>query len=408
MFELWVTWRYMVRRRGQFFNLVSILAILGMALGVATLVVVMSVVSGFESTLKSAVIDVTGHILVIKRGEALDPLNEFEPRLRKLIPQIDSLTPFVHVEGIAAHKGKISSVVVEGFEPLSVEKTLRLSPRLISGKFTLGTGDELIAPVIVGSALAQKLNIHVGEELNIVQPKNAPTVKVLGFSSHLKKFIVAGIIDLGMYEYDSRFLLTSTRAAQELAGIGNVFTGVRIKLKDDREVRDASFKLTTELGLNYLVRDWLEINHNLFEAIKLEKVVIFIVLLFMTIAACFNISSTLFVSVLRRYGDISILKTLGATKKRLVRFFSFQGLLVGIMGSFLGLGLGSLVCLLVAKTNFIYIPAEIYHVHHLPVEMRTTDLMMIMAASFILCFLSTLAPALKGARLNPVEGLKYD
>jgi len=395
-------------RKGQFFNLASVLAILGMTLGVAALVVVMAVISGFESTLKNAVIDVTGHILLLKRGEPLDPLETLEPRLRKLVPQIQSIAPFVHVEGIIAHRGRIASVVVEGFNPTGIEKTLRLSPRLILGKFNLGTGQEAVPPIIVGSALAKKLNLQMGDDVNIVLPKNSPTVKVVGFSSRLKKFNVVGVIDLGMYEYDSRFLLTSAKAAQDLGGIGNNYTGVRIKLTDDKLARDASFTLSTELGLNYLSRDWLEINHNLFEAIKLEKGVIFIVLLFMTVAACFNISSTLFINVLRRYGDISVFKTLGATEGRLLRFFSLQGLIIGVLGSFFGLILGAGVCFLIAKTHFVYVPPEIYHIHQLPVEMRMGDLAVIMVASLLLCFFSTLAPAFRGARLNPVEGLKYD
>ncbi len=408
MFEFWIVWRYMVTRKGQFFNLVSILAMIGMSLGVAALVVVMSVVSGFESTLKNAVIDVTGHILVLKRGEALESMETLGPKLKKIVPQAVAMTPFVHVEGIVAHKGKISSVVVEGFPPKEVEKTLRLKPRLLFGTFDLGTGLEQEPPIIVGSALATKLNLKIGDTLNIVLPKNNPNIRGLGFTARLKKFHVQGIIDLGMYEYDSRFLLTSDKAAQSLAGLGDVYTGLRMRLSDDKYSKDASFALTTELGINYVVRDWQEINHNLFEAIKLEKVVIFIVLLFMTIAACFNISSTLFVSVLRRYGDISVFKTLGATRNRLVRFFTFQGLFVGVIGALGGLILGSLVCLLVAKTNFIYMPAEVYHLHQIPVEMRFWDLVVIGLTSFLLCLLSTLAPAFKGAKLNPVEGLKYD
>ena len=410
MFEMWIVWRYMRTRKGQFFNLVSVLAMMGMILGVAALVVVMAVVSGFETTLRNAVVDVTGHVLLLKRGEPLDPLATLEPKLRKIVPQIQSVAPFVHVEGIVANKGKIASIVVEGFDPATVERTLRLSPRMVSGKFDLGTGLEPKSPIVVGVGLAEKLGLKTGDEVAVVLPKNAATVKVLGFATRLKTFKVAGIVDLGMYEYDTRFMLTSAKAAQDLEGLGNVYTGLRIRLSDNsaEAARDASFKLSTELGLNYISRDWLEVNHNLFEAIKLEKIVIFVILLFMTVAACFNISSTLFVSVLRRYGDISVLKTLGATRGRLLRFFSLQGLVIGGLGSFLGLVVGALLCLFVAKTNFIYVPAEIYHVRHLPIEMRFSDLVMIMAASMLLCFLSTLAPAFRGARLNPVEGLKYD
>jgi lipoprotein-releasing system permease protein len=408
MFELWLVWRYMSSSSGKFFNLVTCLSILGMALGVAALVVVMSVVSGFETTLREAVVDVTGHVFVIKRYEALDPLSELEAKLKKIVPEIVSMVPFVHVEGLAAHKGRIGGIIVEGFDPEALDKTLNLRHRVVEGEFNLGTGSEPLPPVLVGRGLAEKLNIKVGEQLSIVLPKNSPTAKILGFTPRLKKFLVKGIIDLGMYEYDTRFLLTSSKAAQELGGIGTSFTGVRIKLTKADLARSASFAISSELGPGYVTRDWLESNHNLFEAIRLEKVVIFIVLLFMTVAACFNISSTLFISVLRRYGDISILRTLGARRMRLVRFFSLQGLVIGAFGSAFGLILGMSLCLIVKYTDFIYVPAEIYHLRHLPIEFRPLDLLSIAVVCFILCFISTLAPAFKGARLNPVEGLRYD
>ena len=398
----------MASRGGHFFNLVSTLAILGMALGVAALVVVMSVVSGFEATLRNAVVDVTGHVLLLKRNEPLEPMAILGPRLRKIVPQIVSMVPFVHVEGLAAHKGRISGIVVEGFDPATVNSTLNLRHRVIEGVFDLGTGAEDLPPMLVGRALSEKLNIKLGESLSIVLPKNAPTAKVLGFTPRLKKFKVVGIIDLGMYEYDTRFLLTSAKAAQDLGALGATFTGLRIKLSDANLARDASFSLSTELGLGYLSRDWLESNHNLFEAIRLEKSVIFVVLLFMTIAACFNISSTLFVSVLRRFRDISVLRTIGTSRKSLLRFFSLQGIVIGVFGSTLGMLLGFAVCMIIKKTDFIYVPPEIYHLRHLPIEFKFVDFFLIGAVSFLLCFISTLAPAFRGSRLEPIEGLRYD
>ncbi len=406
MFELWVVWRYLTIKRGQFFNLVTILSIVGMALGVGTLVVVMAVISGFESTLQKSVVDVSGHILILKRGEALDPMDVFEPRLRKLVPNIDTLAPFVHVEGLLANNGKMSGVVVEGFEPDQVDKTLNFKNRIVSGVYDLGTGQEKFPPLIVGRGLADKLGISVGQEVAVVLPKNSPTTKLVGFTTRLKKFRVSGIVDLGMYEYDTRFLITSAKAAQDLSGIGPVFTGLRVKLTNAKLAPEASFKLSMDLGINYFVRDWLESNHNLFEAIKLEKVVIFVVLLFMTVAACFNIASTSFISVLRRYGDISVFKTMGSSYYRLVRFFSLQGMVIGILGSILGLIMGLSLCFLIAKTDFVYVPAEIYHLRSLPVEVRWKDIVVILVASCLLCFLSTLAPARKGARLDVIEGLR--
>jgi lipoprotein-releasing system permease protein len=381
---------------------------LGMGLGVAALVVVMSVVSGFETTLRNAVVDVTGHIYLIRRNDAPDSMGDLEKKLHKIVPQITSMLAFVQVQGLAAHKGRIGGVVVEGFDTKNVESTLNLRHRVIEGRFNLGSGLESEPPILVGRGLAEKLNIKVGEELSIVLPKTSPTAKILGFTPRLKKFLVAGVIDLGMYEYDARLLMTSAKAAQDLGGIGNSFSGLRIKLSDADLARQASFNISNELGAGYVIRDWLEANHNLFEAIKLEKKVIFLVMLFMTIAACFNISSTLFISVLRRYGDISVLRTMGAKKSGMIKFFSLQGLIIGAFGSLIGLGIGVGVCLVVKYTDFIYVPAEIYHLRRLPIEFRFLDIFLIVAVSFLLCFISTLAPALKGAKLNPIEGLKYD
>lgn len=407
MFEIWLTLRLLRERQSQLLNPVTFLALIGMALGVGTLLVTMSVISGFQSTIQNSVTDVTGHILLIKRGEPLDNLDILLPRLQKVAPDIVSATPFVHVEGMAAHKGKISGVVVQGLQA-DAEKTLNLRSRVIEGVYDLKTNIGGLPPAIIGKGLRDKLNFKLGDEINIVLPKTSPTAKVTGFVAQLKKFRVAGVVDLGMYDYDSRYILMSSQSAQNLGGIGPFFTGLRIKLQDGMKANRTSLNLSTELGYTYYVRDWMESHRNLLEAIKLEKIVIFIVLLFMTVAACFNISSTLFISVLKRYPDIALLKTMGATHGRIVKFFSLQGMMLGVMGCILGLALGLGMCMVIAKTRLIYVPAEIYHISYLPVEIRWTDITYVMLASLGLCFLSTLGPAWRGGRLNPVEGLKYE
>ena len=408
MFDLWIAWRYIARVRGRFFNMTSSLAVVGMALSVAALVIVMGVISGFETTLRNAVVDVTGHLHLIKRGEPIfEPMDTFIPKLKKIVPAIESVAPFVHVEGMIAHRGRIAGVGVEGFEPQSVGRTLNLRDRIVDGKFDLGTGLERVPPIVIGKGLAKKLQIKIGDEINVILPKNSPSSKVTGFKSVVKKFKVVGLIDLGMYQYDTRFLITSAKAAQDLGGIGPYYLGVRIKLTDPNLAADASFKLSTELS-QFVSRDWMESNYNLFSAIKLEKVVIFIVVLFITIAACFNIASTLFISVLRRFGDISILKTLGATQFRLMKFFTLQGLAIGFVGTTLGIFLGLVISFIIAKTNIIYVPPEVYHLSRLPIEIRFVDLGLVILASMLLCFVATLAPARRGAKLNPIEGLRYD
>ncbi len=408
MFELWLTLRLLKEGKSQFLNPVSWLAVTGMALGVATLIIVMGVVSGFESTLENAVTDVTGDILLIRRGEPLDNLDILMPRLKKVAPQIVSATPFVHVEGMLAHKGKVGGIVIQGLDPGSSQKTLNLSGRIKEGTFDLGTGNEENPPVLIGKGLKEKMGINVGDIINIVLPKNSPTAKVTGFVPQLKKFLVVGVVDLGMYEFDSRFIITSARAAQKLADKGPFYTGLRLKLSDSHLAPQVSLALSAEMGFGYLIRDWMEAHNNLFEAIKLEKIVIFLVLLFMTVAACFNVSSTLLISVLRRTHDIALLKALGAKNSSILRFFSLQGLLLGVMGNVLGVILGLTICFIITKTNIIFLPPEIYHLSRLPVEIRFKEMGMIIVASLFLCLISTWGPARRAAKLLPVDGLRYE
>lgn len=408
MLELWLTWKLVKSHGSDFFNPVTILALVGMALGVAALVTVMGVVSGFQHTLESAVTDVTGHILLIRRGEALDNLEQLLPRIKKIAPQIESTTPFVHVEGLVAGKGKIAGVVIQGLETENYKRTLNLEGRLVEGELNLGSGLEEFPPVVIGKGVKNKLGLEVGEILNIVLPKVSHSQGGPGFAPQLKKFKIVGVLDLGMYEYDSRFVLTSSRAAQKLAGIGPFFTGLRLKLNRADQASRVASDLSSDLGLNYFVRDWMESHYNLFEAIKLEKVVIFFVLLFMTIAACFNVASTLFISVLRRTHDIAILKTIGAKRGRIAKFFTLQGVILGVLGNIFGVSLGLVVCWVITHTNWIDVPPEIYHLNKLPVDIRWKDMLMIFIASLALCILSTWGPARRAARLMPIEGLRYE
>lgn len=406
MLELWWAYRTFIGNRQRFMNPVSFLSLTGMILGVAALIVVMSVVSGFQTTLTSAVTDITGHLLIIKRGEPLDKLEVLLPKMKKIVPDIVAATPFVQVEGMVATKGKISGVVVQGLDLQTSDQALDLKHRLVEGTYNLRSLPNEISPAVIGKGLKDKMSINVGDVVSIVLPKNSPGVKKTGFVPQIKKFKIVGVVNLGMYDYDSRYVLTSSSGAQQLAGIGPFFTGLRVKIKDEKQAGRASFDLSSELGYQYLVRDWMESHYNLLTAIEHEKVVIFIVLLSITIAACFNIASTLFISVIRKTQDIAIMKAFGTSSMRILRFFSLQGMFLGIGGSLLGLILGLSLCFILTHTNIFYVPPEIYHLSHLPVEIRWFDIMTIMGACLTLCFISTLAPALKAARMIPVQGLR--
>jgi lipoprotein-releasing system permease protein len=389
-------------------NLPSMMALIGMALGVASLTVAMAVVSGFESTLKSAIVDVFGHVMVVKRGEKSRDLASVMTSVREAVPGVVAHTPFVNIEGLMVGGGKLSGILIQGMDPKTIDDVLNVRSRVIEGQYTLQSRDG--TPVaLVGKALAKRFELKVGEAFKVVLPAPSRSDSS-GFSPRVQTYVLAGILDLGKAEYDERTVMTDLRSAQELAGIGDNFSGIRLKLKDSDDAMAASLALSRELGPQFWTMDWSEVNKNLFEAVKIERIAIFFVILIMVIAASFNIASNLFVSVLQRYGDISILRAMGFSRRDVARVFMYQGLFFGLLGTFAGLVLGLILSWLFvfAQNYMVLMPVEAYRLDRIGVELRAVDLVMIVVASILVCLLSTLVPARRGSRLDPVEGLRYE
>lgn len=407
MFQFWLSWRYLSAGK-RWLNPSSLLAIFGMALGVACLVVAMAVVSGFETSLKRAVIDVTGDVVIAKSGSRIMPGEHLPQRIKKVVPEMIAMTPFIQVEAVLANQGKILGVILQGLDPGSVDRVLNLKKRLVAGHFDL-RDDAIYPPAIVGRGMMRRMNLKIGDLIKVVMP-NPSLTNFTSFSPKLQIFRVRGALDLGKYDYDERFIVTTLAATQRMTGFGDGYSGLRIKLRDSSLAPHASSEIGRELGYPYWTRDWQQLNQNLLEAIRIEKPTIFFVILIMVVAACFNISSTLFVTVLRRYSDIAILRTMGASRRFIMWLFSAQGLLIGIVGALLGLMLGLILCWGFAYLQHQYqlLPGEIYKVDQFSFDLRWPDLISILLMSFVICFLSTLAPARRGAHLDPVEGLRYE
>lgn len=404
MFQLWLTSRLLLR--GRVFNLTTMLSLVGIILGVGTLVVTMSVISGVETLMRTAVIDVTGHLMLSKQGGEVAPQQNLIPRVQKILPDAKAMSPFVRLEAIIAKSGRIQGVIVEGLDTETVDRVLNLKSRIIDGEYNVNPyqGQDQI---LIGKELAKNFELKVGDQLSLVVPR-PPKTDSSSFQPTRSTFRISGILDLGKFEFNERLVVVNDLAAQNLAGIGNVYSGIRILLNDVSRTRPAGVELMTEMGSPYWVRDWFETNHNFFSAVANEKRVIFFVLLFMVLVASFNVSSTLFVGVLRRYRDVSLLKTMGTKSGFLVRIFVYQGMALAFIGTSIGLLLGIVVAKWISVANLIDIPAEVYKFDRLPVEFRFEDIAAVMVCTFVVCLLSTLIPAKRGASLSPVEGLRYE
>ena len=401
-------WKYMGGVR-HIFSMTTFLSILGMALGVASLVVAMAVVSGFETTLKRSVIDVVGHVIVYKERRGISDVDALIGRIKKDISGVEAYTPFLMAEGVMAHQKKIAGVLLQGLDSGTVFDVLRIEKRLIKGKFDFTKDEDGIAGAVVGKGIAQKFSLKVGDRFKVV----LPNLKVGDLTVGSRKLVtlnVRGVVDLGRHDYDSKTVFTDLLTVQEFSQSQKNVTGLRLRLSSDHIAGQKRFEIINKLGSPYWASDWHDFNRNLFEAARLEKIIIFFVLLVMIVAACVNITSTLFVSVVQKFRDISVLKTLGASRFFVAQIFSLQGLLIGIIGCGLGMliGFGACYGFMYMQEYWGVVPGEVYKLNRIEVEFRLWDFVSIFVASVGICFLSTLAPAWRGAKLNAVEGLRYD
>lgn len=408
MLQLWLSWKYF-KSGGRFLNVTTVLALLGMVLGVSLMVVSMSVVSGYETTLKNAVIDVLGDLVIVKRNGNLNS-EEIHEKILPLVDGYKAYTPYLVGEALIAQKSKLQGVIIEGVDPQTYDKVLRLKSHLKEGKFLFKevSGNE-IPPALVGSVLAEKFHLRIGDEFKVVVPE-VGSAKASDIRPRLEKFRLVGILNLGQYDYDRRYIMTSLSTVQKIFKQNGKITGIRIKIKDDKKAHALAFKIRSDYMDTYWAQSWWDANITLFKAVDYEKPILFLVLSIIIIAACFNVTSTLLVNVLKRFRDISVLKSLGASPRLLMQVFALQGLYIGFFGSLLGLYggyLGSKAFVWI-QTHYHLFQTDVYKLNGIQVELRMSDLVIIVSMSMFICFLSTLIPARKAARLDAIKGLRYE
>ena len=390
--ECWIAWRYlMTKRKEKFLGLISVIAVLGVVVGVAALIVVTAVMSGFSQDLRDKIIGNFSH-LSISADLGIEQPQVIIDQLES-IPQIQGVSPFIDGQALVRQDEKIFGIKIRGIDPQSIAQVTRLEDYLIYGDI-LGLDSQ---GVIVGKELAKFLGLQLGGTVTLqVSPRK------------MHNLIVGGIFSSGMYEYDTELIFLHLDKVKEMLGVSGA-TGIAVKLDNIDRAAIIKEKIKKLLGYSYRVRTWMESNANFFAALKLEKVTMFIILSLIVLVAAFNIVSTLIVIVVQKTKDIGILKALGMSRKRIRKIFTYQGLVIGFIGITLGVALGGLLCFLLKRYQFVKLPADIYYLDHLPVSLSFwPDVVLIIVAALAITVLSTIYPALRAGRLNPVEALRYE
>lgn len=402
----WYAYRTLTTSKGLF-NLSTLLSLISLSLGIATLITVMALVSGYEKALKSSVFDVVGHILITKSPIPIYNANEEVLELKKSLSHKDfQYSPYVQKEALIVSRGKIQGVFVEGLDYKTYKKVSGMDRRITSGVLDLKKALEEPG-VYLGKGLQDQFKLKVGDKINIVVPFSDFT---FGIRRTVKSFKVLGFLDLGKYEYNNRYVLTEIQNARQVFEFTeSASSGLRLKFKDPKMALLVQSEIIDK-NLPYSSQTWKDTNLSLFEAIKIEKVIIFFILCIMVVIGAFNLSTGLFLSVYKKTAEISVLRSLGLPARSVALIFVFQGMIIGFVGFVMGslLGYVMIKMLNVILSSGLFLPPEVYKLNSLILEIKLTDLIYIFIASMFICFMSTISPARRNFRLKPSEGLKYD
>jgi lipoprotein-releasing system permease protein len=408
-FETFVALRYLRGVKGQkgFISWSTLISVAGVAVGVMALIVVIGVMTGFDLDLKKKILSVNAHIIVLKQGTSLTDYRKVAAEI-KTIPGVVDSTPFIYTQVMFSAPGNISGGVIRGLDLETIRQGGPRGLEVPKGRFAdlAETAPGEPPRIVIGNELARNLNLNPGDYLNIISPLG--TLTPMGRMPRMKPFRVSAVFHSGMYEFDSTLVYTSIPALQAFLGLGNRVTGMEVEVKDIYAADQIAAAIRQKLGPRFTTRDWMQMNRSLFSALKLEKIAMFIILTLIILVAAFGIASTLFMMVMKKTKDIAILKTMGATRQSIMQIFILKGLVIGFIGTTIGVGLGLFLCGLLKHYEFIKLPRDVYYISTLPVQVQGLDLVLIIGAAMAISFVATLYPSWQAARLDPVEAIRYE
>ena len=414
-YEWFIGLRYLKAKRKQtFISIITVISIVGVWLGVMTMIVVLSVMSGFEKTIKEKILGTQAHLIVTKAGQ--EGIDHYEAVVQDVeqVKGVVAATPFILSQVMLSSESSVFGVVLNGIDPDRVGKVIELARNMKAGRLQDLKSEGDSPGIILGVELAKRLGVWLNDAIQVISPLG--TMTPMGMMPKMKRFRVMGIFYSGMYEFDNTLAYVSIPSAQKFFNMDSRVTGIEIKTDDVYKVKKIGIEIRQKLGFSFWTRDWMEMNRNLFSALKLERIMMFILLVLIVLVAAFNIISTLIMVVMEKYKDIAILKSMGAASGGILKIFVIEGLVVGVVGTILGtisglviaLNLSEVQGLLETLLGFKIMASDVYYIDKLPSQVNPLDIGLIVVTAVLISLLATLYPSWRASRLDPAEALRYE
>jgi len=426
-YELFVSIRHLSAKKSKkFISLNTWISIAGVGLGVMALIVVIAVMSGFSKDLRDKILGTNSHVVVSNMNRAM--VENYDGIIKKVrsVKGVLAAAPFIMNQVMLINGDRVSGIVVRGIDPEKEETVSDLGKNMVSGTVSdlktkssfsgeiKGREKKNRAGIILGKELLRRLGVGVGDIVSMVSPVSRVTP--VGLIPRMKLFKVVGVFESGMYEYDANLSFILLKSAQKFFSMKNGVSGIEVRVADIEQAGNIASVIQNKLGFPYLVRDWMRMNRNLFSALKLEKIVMFIILILIIFVAAFNIVSTLFMLVMEKTREIAILKSMGASCSSIIKIYSYQGLVIGLVGTFLGCATGfvivpnlnEIVSFIESIFGIVAFPSDVYYLDRIPSKIQYMDSFLIVIFSVVICLVASLYPAWRASKLDLVDGLRYE
>ena len=428
-YEIYIGLRYLrAKRRQRTISLNTFVSVAGITLGVAALIGTLGIMTGFKEDLQAKILGTTSHIVVQDRTK--DGMANYDTLVGQVeaVPHVVAATPFVLRQVLLTSQSGVQGIVLRGIDPLKEVRVTELGKNIKAGRLSdlttsaqASATDTLVADtatkpdpkapaisehpgIVLGKELSLRLGAFVGDHVNVVSPVGP--VSAIGMVPKIRVFTVVAVFESGMFEYDSSLAYIGLEESQKFFNMNHTVTGIEVKVDEIFQAAEIARDIERAVGFPYWARDWMQLNRNLFSALKLEKTMMFLLLVLITLVASFNIVSTLTMIVTEKQREIAILKAMGATRPAIMRIFMLNGLIIGLTGTVIGIPLGYTFLWLIE--NYWTFDQTVYYISHIPVHVQAVDVVLVSVSAILISFAATLYPSYQAAKLDPSAALRYE